>query len=386
MKATKRCSKTQQLCAEPGLRRNWLRRLLREMAYVSTAMGMEVPALDVIVSVVFPGGGAIMKLPMEHPSPEGGAMKHQRHLLRRCRCLAPLWCMLLLPSLGVAQQAPVYVTASFTDRNNLFIEDLSREEVQVLEDGQPRKLEFMAKDELPTVYGLLFSRAMFPETGDEIRRGGFNISSATTARDMAYELIDKHLRRHTLWIGAYEKDFQVVLESTTDGFEAKNSIQRLRGRGNPEDAFFYSGLFSSVSRMNERHEKRRVLIVFLDLLDAESLGKWKALKNLITSSNVELFLVSFASRLGGSRAGMQPSLSRGALKELGQATAGDAFFTVDSGDHPEDLVRRLFNQIRTLYTFGFTSNASPDRPAKLAITCSRPGSKAKHHPTVPVLP
>jgi len=313
-------------------------------------------------------------------------MTHQRHLPRHCRYLAPLWCMLIFPPHGLAEQAPVYVTASFTDRNGLFIEDLSREEVQVLEDGQPRKLEFMAKDELPTVYGLLFSRALFPETGDEIRRGGFNISSATTARDMAYELIDKHLRRHTLWVGIYEKDFQIALEPTTDGFAAKNSIQQLRGRGNPEDAFLYSGLFSSVSRMNGRHEKRRVLIVFLDLLDAETLGKLKALRNMITSSNVELFLVSFASRLAGSRAGMQPSLSRGALKELGQTTAGDAFFTVDSGDHPEDLVRRLFNQIRTLYTFGFTSNASPERPAKLTITCSRPGSKAKYHPMVPVLP
>src|SRR5205823_976388 len=62
------------------------------------------------------------------------------------------------------QRGPVYVTASFVDKNNLFIESLSKDEVQVLENGQVRRIEFMASDEIPVVYGLIFERALFSES------------------------------------------------------------------------------------------------------------------------------------------------------------------------------------------------------------------------------
>jgi hypothetical protein len=124
----------------------------------------------------------------------------------------------------------------------------------------------------------------------------------------------------------------------------------------------------------------------MDTLDMSTAGKLKPLKNLLSSSNVELFVVSFASKLGSGRGGLSPALSQASLRELTQLTSGEAFFMSDYRDHYEDATRRIFNEIRTFYTLGFESESSPEKPARLSIRCTVPGSKVRHHPTVAVLP
>jgi hypothetical protein len=275
------------------------------------------------------------------------------------------------------------VTAGFLDRNDLFIEDLQMSEVEILENGRPRKIEFMARDEIPTVYGVLFERSMLPESADLDRPSGQAIPNAVAARDIAYQMIDKQLARQTIWIGVYDRDLQVAFEASSDGFGAKNAIHQLRGTRSSTSTFLYSALFSAVNKMNQRHEKRRVLILFTNGIDSDTAGKMKQLKNLLASSNVELFVVCFASRLGGAGS-LPPAAIVSSLKDLSQVTSGYAFFTMDYRDHFEDIVRRMLNHLRTFYTFGFTSEPEPADQGKLQIRCLRPNSKVKSHLTIPV--
>ncbi|MFH1573912.1 MAG: hypothetical protein ABIG68_07995, partial [Acidobacteriota bacterium] len=90
-----------------------------------------------------------------------------------------------VPTCG-AFQRPVYVTASFVDRNNLFIEDLAQDEIEVYEDGQLRKIEFQAQEELPTVYGLVFDRAMLGVFPEDERAFSPSAPGAMSARNVAY--------------------------------------------------------------------------------------------------------------------------------------------------------------------------------------------------------
>ncbi len=281
----------------------------------------------------------------------------------------------------LAQRA-VYVTASFVDRRGLYIEDLQKNEVEILENNQPRQIEFMARDELPTVYGILFDRAMFPESEEAVRPDFEAIPDYVGARDIAYQLIDKLLNRQSLWVGAYDQQLNLLLDAGADGFSAKNAIQELRGvRGNRE-SFLYSALFSAVDKMNQRHEKRRAIILFLQNLDPTTTGKIKPLKNLLAASDVELFAICYTTRLGNS-GGVPSAVTTSTLKELTQVTSGFASFAIDNRGHPEDIVRRLLEHLRTLYTFGFTSQTPAGDNAKLVIKCSRPDSKVRCHPVVP---
>lgn len=314
----------------------------------------------------------------------------QGHRLQSVLCLMSVlisgW-QIASPTSAPAAKTPVYVTASFADKRGLFIEDLSPEEVQVFENDQPRKIEFMARDEVPTVYGLIFDLSMLPEKPEDNYRGAtLVISGASAARSIAYELIDKHLNRQTIWVGGYEKELRMAQDFTIDGFSAKAAINQMHGKRGPAETFLYSALFSGVMKMNARTEKRRVIIVFIDVLDSDTAAKLKPLKNVLSASNVELFVVSFASRMGSGRGGLHPSLSQSSLRELVQVTSGEAFFATDFKDHFEDITHRMYNMIRTFYTFGFEAEASADKPFRLEISCTRPGSKVKHHPTVAILP
>lgn len=285
----------------------------------------------------------------------------------------------------VASPSAVYVTASFQDRNGLFLENLSKADLQVTEDGKAREIEFLAMDELPVVYGLIFERGLIPDYDRQDRRTIVDqIPGIRSAQEVAYELIDKHLGKQAVWVGAYEQELEVVLDTTTDGFRAKDAIHRLPGVRRPE-SFLYSALFSAIQKMSERAERRRVVVVFLDQVDARTVEKIQPLKNLLSASNVELFTVSFASRTAVGRDGLSGVLSQAALKDLAKTTCGEAFFAADYREHLDDISRRLLSQIRTFYTIGYQSEANPDKGAKLAIRCVVPGSKAKHHPAVPVL-
>jgi hypothetical protein len=283
-----------------------------------------------------------------------------------------------------AEKSPVFVTASLIDKNSLFIEDLSQDEIEIQEDGQSRNLELMAKDQLPVAYGLLFDRALFGESWEHERMT--SPRGPTSARDIAYEIIDKYLGRQAIWVGVYDKQLNTTLDFTVDGFTAKNAIQRLHGPARPTETFLYGALLSAVQKMNERSEKRRILIVFLDIVDTETASKIKPLKNLFGSSNVELLIVSFASKLGRGRAGLTSPMSQAVLQELARETAGEALFAADYREHLDDISRRLYNRIRTFYTFGFASESPAGKPSQLTIKCTRPGSKVKHHPALLRLP
>jgi hypothetical protein len=279
----------------------------------------------------------------------------------------------------------VYVTASFTNEDSLFIEDLRPDEVQILENDKPQKIELLLREEIPTIYGLLFDRSLLGEdhsVGSSYRPE--IPSAATAARDMAFDLIDRYLRGNRMWIASYDKTFHFAVMSTTDGFAAKDAIHQMSLSSPADEVFAYSGIYSAVMEMNKCSEKRRVIILLLDTLDQESLGKIPQLQNILSMSNVELISISFASRLS-TRSGIPAEMNRAALAKLAQATSGEAYFSADSGGHPEDLVRQIYNRIRTLYTLGFESDAPTETKTKLLILCTRSGSRVRHHAFIPVL-
>jgi hypothetical protein len=289
------------------------------------------------------------------------------------------------PALALSGKQQVYITASFLDRQSLYIENLQASEIQIFENGSPKKIELIARDEIPVIYGLLFDRSLLMDNrSDRLHDLMGGIAHTSMAQDMAYSLIDKYLRQQSMWVAAYDREFHLELASTIDAFKIKEVIYQMHTGPKLEGSFAYAGLYAAVMKMNQCHEKRRVIILFIDTLDPDSAGKITQLKNLLSASSVELIIISFASKLAPST-GMSPAANHGALAELAQATAGEAYFLADAGGYLEDLARRINNQIRTFYTFGFESDAPSDTKTPLVIRCTRPGSRVKHHPITPIL-
>ena len=295
--------------------------------------------------------------------------------------------MLLLHSWAVqaqpAQSMPVFVTASFLDRNRLYLENLSREEIRIFEDGKPRDVEFLASKEVPVAYGLLWDRSMLPEPFADPGAGRYGIPSATAATNVAYQLLDQALGRHAGWVAVYDSEFRPAIDFTQDTGLLKDTIQQLRGERLREDPVLYGALLTAVKKMSQRNEKRRVLIVFLDYLDFQTGGKLKPLKNLLSASNVELIIACFAASKTASTHGLPPLQSEASLRELAGVTAGGAFFVLQEGI--EEMGKRISYQVNSYYTIGFQAESPPDQPGKLKIECTRPGTKVITHPLVPML-
>jgi hypothetical protein len=281
------------------------------------------------------------------------------------------------------QKRPVFVTASFLGKNRLFLEDLSRDEIRVFEAGQPRTIEFFSGPEVPTVYGILFDRAILPQPDEEPRPNPNVISVSTAATNTAYQLIDQVLSRQVGWVGAYDKELRIAIDLTQDAGQIKDAIQRLRGERFIGDSSLNSALFNAVRKMSTRNEKRRVLIVFLEVLDIEAANRLKPMKNLLSASNIELFVAGFATSKFGNGRGLLPTQSEACLRELAGVTAGGAYFVAAEGI--EGLGRRIANQIRTFYTIGFEAELSSDRAVSLKIECTRSIAKAMFHPVIPNL-
>jgi hypothetical protein len=281
------------------------------------------------------------------------------------------------------QKRPIFVTASFLGKTRMFLEDVSRDEVRVLENGRPRTIEFFSGPEVPTVYGLLFDRAILPQPSEEQLPNPNDIPASMAASSVAYQLIDQGLGRQVGWAGAYDKELHVAIDFTQDAGRIKDTIQRLRAERSIEDSSLSHALFAAVSKMSSRNEKRRVLILFLGALDIEAAARLKPMKNLLAASNIELFVAGFATSRFGDGRGLPPAQSEACLRELASVTAGGAYFIASEGI--AGLGRRISNQIKTLYTIGFEAESPADKPASLKIECTRPVAKVTHHPVIPNL-
>ncbi len=281
-----------------------------------------------------------------------------------------------------AAKTPIFVTASFLDKNRLFVENLNRNEVHVYEDGKPREIEYFAGTEVPLAYCLLFDRDILPQSVSDLGLVQNNVSNATAALNVAYQLVDLTLGSQVGCVAVYDKEMHVVQDFISDGGLVKEVIQQLRGQRSMESSSLYGSLFAAVNKLGQRNEKRRVLVLFINFLDTDTGTRLKPLKNLLAASNLEFFVACFATKTGNGR-DLPPPQNEASLRELASGTAGDVYFSQMEGI--DSLGRRIASQIRTFYTIGFESEAPPDKPAKLTIECTRPGVKVKTHPVVPTL-
>ena len=310
-----------------------------------------------------------------------------RCLSRVLLSVSAIACLLAFSSqVSLAQRKPIFVSASFSDRNGLHIDNLNRGEVELLENNQLRDIELLARNDIPTAFAFLFDTSLAGGTMEGRRRiPGSATSGAPAAMEIAFDLIDRYRGRNLVMIAGYEREIHIALDFTADGFAAKEAVRQLQGTKRLQESFLYSALFETTRKMSAHRERRRVIIVFLDTLDSRTAAKQANLKNLIAESNVELFIVSVASRNTPSNPGLPPTMSRSALRDLCSVTAGDVYFVADYGDHLEDLRQRLGRHLQTLYTLGFESESPEDDAARLLIRCLRPGSTVRSHPVVPIL-
>ena len=281
--------------------------------------------------------------------------------------LAPLIGVVALAwTTGVAAQQQVFRVGTelvgfgvtVTDRRGNFVTDLKPDEVEVLEDGVPQRIQLFvrgdASESTPDLHiGLLFDTS--GSMGDDInlaRSAAIKfLNTLTDAKDMTLVDFDTEIR-----IAKYEQA------------SFPRMVERIRARKPDGMTAMYDALGVYLTGASE-DSGRKILVLFTDGGDTRSRTTFSRMIQMLRASDVTVYAVGFLQHQPMSARGEQ----RQRLWQIANEAAGEAFFPGEMKD-VEEAYAKILKQIEAQYTLGYVStNTKPDgRWRKVEIRVRRP--------------
>ncbi len=285
--------------------------------------------------------------------------------------------------LAFSQDKPAFradvrlVTVSFTvrDATGALVSDLSKSEVEVLDDGVDQPLSFFARgEELPLALGLLIDASGSQDTFEKQHRRDLHefLTRVLKPADRAFLLcFGNHLRLASDFTGSPDTilDGLRIFEKRPETMiEVGPKERRVLGTAY-FDALFYSAtdlLNSSVDR------SRKALITFGDGEENSSAHHMLDVIEAAQSENVVIFNIRYTSRDHG-RLNARNKYGIRVMERISRETGG-ADFDAQTTDL-KDAFRAIGDQLRSTYELGYRSpqGAADDTFHKLIVRVKRPG-------------
>lgn len=255
--------------------------------------------------------------------------------------------VVLAPSLVSAQRALftsgidlVQVGVTVVDDEGQLVTDLTAEDFELLEDGQPQEVRYFSRglasdaETIPLHLGLLFDAS-----GSMEQDGGFAKTAAikflntiTYAEDMTLVDFDAEVR-----VGRYgQADFPRLVERIRN--------RRTTGMTALYDALgvYLDGAFAQ--------DGRKVLLLYTDGADTHSRMPFGDTADLVKASDVTVYAIGFQKHLRVSRRNMQ----RMRLEQLAEITGGKCYFP-ESVEDLDEIYEEIANELSARYSLGFVS-------------------------------
>ncbi len=248
------------------------------------------------------------------------------------------------------------------DRRGQFIDDLSVEDFEVLEDGRPQTVTHFAPGsegsaDLPLHLGLLFDTS--GSMGEDIR----------LARSAAVKFLNTLGDAEDITLVDFDTEVRVATYGQRD---FPRMVERIRGREPGGWTAMYDALGVFLDGAGE-NEGRTILVVYTDGGDTRSAIRFNDLMTLVRASDATIHAVGFMEHQPASARSVQ----RGRLREIAEATGGQAFFPFAMKDI-DAAYEKIVAQIRHQYTLGYTSTtaARDGRWRKVEVRVKRPDLKS----------
>ena len=232
-----------------------------------------------------------------------------------------------------------------SDRHGVYLNNLSPDDFEVLEDGRPQSVTFFARGDqaeaAPTLHvGLLFDTSGSMNEDIMLARSAAIrfLNELRDAEDMTLVDFDTEVR-----MSRYpQKDFPRVVE-------------RIRTRKPDGFTAMFDALGVYLDRASE-DEGRTILVLYTDGDDTRSTISFGDVMTLVRASNATIYVVGFLENQSSSARNAQ----RARLFQLAEATGGQAFFPSTMKD-VEAAYEKVVSQIRSQYSIGYIStNAKMD--------------------------
>ncbi len=237
-----------------------------------------------------------------------------------------------------------------TDRTDRAVDDVRREDLQVIENGAAQTLTHFARDERPLTCGFVVDAS-----GSVRRILNYLIDSTKLAAEGLKPGDEAFVAR---FVGS--EIFQIKEPMTDDRESIADALDDIYVEGGQtavHDAVDKALTYLIENGSGEAGSRRRVLILVTDGEDRAS--KIKDAKEIFArarQSDVQIFVLALTKF-----SGLQSSASKAAnlLNGLTEQTGGRAFFPATASDLP-NAARELARELHTQFTVGYAvSEKSP---------------------------
>ncbi|HTG91058.1 MAG TPA: VWA domain-containing protein [Pyrinomonadaceae bacterium] len=244
------------------------------------------------------------------------------------------------------------------DRNNRPINNVSRDEFHVFEDGVPQTIQEVSREEVPISYGLAV------DTSGSLR------TQLTSVIDAGKTIINANKPGDETFLVRFissdkietVQDFTPNKEALIDGIDG---LYVEGGQTSVVDAVYLSAEhvaeYKKGDDVNDR--RRRALIVITDGEDRNSFYKQEQLFARLREEDVQIFVIGFVGELD-SEAGFIRKSSRekavSLINKLATETGGRAFFPQSITELPQ-IAGEIIRDLRTQYIVVYSpTNKTPD--------------------------
>ena len=255
----------------------------------------------------------------------------------------------------------VSLGVTVSDRRSNFLTNLTRDELELYEDGKPQTIDYFARggavDAAPELHvGLLFDTS------------GSMGADIALSRSAAVRFLNLLPEAKDITLVDFDTEVRVAKYGQQD---FPRLVERIRGRKPSGFTAMYDALgvyLDGASTM----PGRKILVIFTDGGDTNSAIRFGDVVTLVRASDVTVYSVGFLENQPGSVRAEQ----RLRLTQLAGESGGEAFFPTEM-KQIEQAYDRILAQIRAQYTVGYIStNAATDGSwRKVEIKVRRPNAK-----------
>jgi len=250
------------------------------------------------------------------------------------------------------------LSVTVTDRAGHPVDGVRKEDLQLIDDGNPETISYFSKEERPLICGLVIdgSGSLKPLFQDVLK--------------MANQIIEaNHSDDATFIIKFVSSDnVRTIQELTTDKNVLANALRGLKvemGQTAMIDGLYLAAQYAIAHRPGAG-DHHIALVLISDGEDRASYYKDSDLFKLLTKSDLQVFVVGLVSELDNQQGLVRLSPRAKAedlLTKLARETGGRAFLLKSPKELP-DVINQLNPMLRAQYVIGYQPSKNPDKASR----------------------
>jgi VWFA-related protein len=266
----------------------------------------------------------------------------------------------------------VYVTATVRTAKGELISDLGPDDFVLYEDGRPQNVSLFApaaqKGQEGQEEALALNLGMLLDTSESMRE------QMKLSQESAIRFLESIPRARDLLLVFFDQDIRLSRYTSENQQGLFERILESKGKGNTA---LYDAISVYISRVSASGG-RKVLLVFTDGEDSTSAIGIMDVLNLVRSSGVTIYPISFAG--GSFGIGNNRFLTAKAFLTQLADTSGGAVFSPTASKELASVYAKILEELQNQYVLGFVSDrAEPDRRyRKLRVEVKGRDLKVRH--------